>query len=367
MQFYMPVRVYEGPECVRSHLEVFRGAGSRALLVTGRRAARDCGALADVCSVLDACGIGQMLYDEVEENPSVETVMQARSFGLSGGADLVIGIGGGSALDAAKAVALMLRHPAEDAAYLYGSSETDRLPLILIPTTCGTGSEVTGVSVLTIHARKTKGSISHSIFADAALIDGRYLASVPEQVLRNTAVDALGHLWESCLNADATDYAGMCVDAGLKMWSRSREVLLASAKSGQRLYTERNYADMMRASAFAGMAIAQDGTSIPHALSYPVTYAARLPHGAAIGYFEAGYLAEGPEKTREYLLHTAGFENLADWQSFYETLCGRMQLPEELLEHAADTVMEHPEKLAKAPFAADRETVRRIAFYGRRG
>lgn len=353
----MPVTVYEEESCVRNHPEVFAAAGKKALLVTGRHSADRNGAASDVLSVLEDLGIASVRFREVEENPCVETVMRARRLGLSEGADFVVGIGGGSAMDAAKAIALMMRHPEEGADYLYGSRDASRVPLILVPTTCGTGSEVTPVSVLTLPERKTKASTPHPLFADAALIDGRYLAFAPETVIRNTAMDALGHLFESYLNADATDYSRMCVDAGLKIWSRSRDVLLHSAAiSG-------DYANLMRASTLAGMAIAQTGTALPHGLSYPITYDLHMAHGRAVGYFEAGYLAAAPEEESLYLLHTAGFENLAALQDFYEAMCGNTRIPAEELEHAVDMLCENPSKLAKAPFHCDRDVLRRIAFW----
>lgn len=397
MQFYMPVRVYEEKECVKHHPEVFAACGKKALLVTGRRSAERNGSLGDVCDVLDGQGIGHVLFREVEENPSVATVMRARDFGVSENVDFVVGIGGGSAMDAAKAITLMIRHRERDASYLYENADSDRLPLILVPTTCGTGSEVTPVSVLTIEEKRTKGSTPHRLFADYALIDGRYLAYAPEKVIRNTAIDALGHLFESYLNADATDYSRMCVDAGLKVWSRSRDVLLrsaaishdvtvlpeskdgtASAVTGEkdgaakgalsdesRIYRAEDYSNLMRASTLAGMAIAQTGTSLPHGLSYPITYDLHMAHGRAIGYFEAGYLSCAPEEESRYLLNTAGFENLADFQDFYEAMCGNERIPDEELEHAVDMLAGDPGKLAKAPFRCDRTVLRRIAFWTR--
>lgn len=388
MRFAMPVTVYEEEKCVRNHPGVFAAAGKKALLVTGRHSADRNGAAADVLSVLEELGITSVRFREVEENPCVDTVMRARELGLSKGADFVVGIGGGSAMDAAKAIALMMRHPEEDADYLYGSRDASRVPLILVPTTCGTGSEVTPVSVLTLPERKTKASTPHPLFADAALIDGRYLAFAPEKVIRNTAIDALGHLFESYLNADATDYSRMCVDAGLRIWSRSRDVLLRSAAisedvtvlpahgtetsgcgdAGQdtdasRIYTAEDYANLMRASTLAGMAIAQTGTALPHGLSYPITFDLHMAHGRAVGYFEAGYLAAASEEESLYLLHTAGFENLAALQDFYEAMCGSARIPAAELEHAVDMLCENPAKLAKAPFRCDRGVLRRIAFW----
>ena len=149
-------------------------------------------------NALEQFGVSWVEFAEVEENPSVETVMKARDLGVSEKTDFVIGIGGGSPMDAAKAIALMIRHADQDWTYMYdGSAETSTVPIAEIPTTAGTGSEVTAVSVLTRHDKHVKGSIPHKIFAQLALIDGKYVAKAPFHVLANTTMDALAHLYES--------------------------------------------------------------------------------------------------------------------------------------------------------------------------
>ncbi|MDO4650148.1 MAG: iron-containing alcohol dehydrogenase, partial [Eubacteriales bacterium] len=199
------------------------------------------------------------------------------------------------------------------------------------------------------------------------LIDGKYLAFAPDHVIQNTAIDALGHLWESYMNADATDYSRMCADAGMRMFARTKEKLFARAKApeGERTYTEEDYVNLMNASMFAGMAIAQDSTSLPHGLSYPVTYFLHMPHGAAIGYFLGGYLAEGSEEEREHMLRTSGFASLEEWKEFYETLCQKEPLADEILDHAVEVIANNESKLVKAPFPCDKEVLRRIAYWGR--
>ena len=192
MKFLMPTLVYSEENCVLNHSAELAALGSRALIVTGKRSARRCGAFADVTAALDKHGVSWVEFAEVEENPSVETVMRARQVGCKVKADFVIGIGGGSPMDAAKAIALMIRHPDRDWDYLYDkTAETTTLPIAEIPTTAGTGSEVTAVSVLTRHDIHVKGSIPHKIFADLALIDGKYVSGAPAQILANTTMDAL--------------------------------------------------------------------------------------------------------------------------------------------------------------------------------
>ena len=130
MNFYMPAKVFSEENCVQSHSAELASLGSRALIVTGKSSARRCGAFADVTAALKKHGVTWVEFAEVEENPSVETVMKARDLGCLEKTDFVIGIGGGSPMDAAKAVALMIRHADHDWTYMYDkSAETSTIPL----------------------------------------------------------------------------------------------------------------------------------------------------------------------------------------------------------------------------------------------
>lgn len=362
MRLYMPVEVFEETDAVQNHPEVFQRAGHHALIVTGRHSSRVNGSLQDVQDTLDSLGIQVTLFDSVRENPSVDSVLEAAKFGLTEGADFVIGIGGGSPMDAAKAVSLMMAHPTWDTSYLYQKNQDNsHLPLVLIPTTCGTGSEVTAVTILT---RKSgdqwlKGSTPYRIFADAALVDGKYLASASMKVLRNTAVDALGHLWESALNRDASAYSRMLAEEGLRIWKKNKDLLLKKPE----MLTEEERLSLMHASSLGGMSIAQTGTAIPHALSYTVTTDAGIPHGRAIGYFEAGYLSKAEAGERKHLLEAAGFSSLEDYENFYRDVCEMDELPAELLEKAVEAVWNNPDKIRKAPYDLDRQSLMEIAFW----
>ena len=218
MKFYMPTKVYNELDCVTKHSAELAALGTKALIVTGRSSSKKNGSLDDVITALETHRISYAVFNEVEENPSVETVMKARDLGLSSGADFVIGIGGGSPLDAAKAIAVMLQNPDKDWQYLYESTSAKALPIAAIPTTCGTGSEVTGVAVLTRHDLKTKVSMTHRIFPTLALVDGKYILKTPHRIIVNTAIDALSHLIESVINTLADEYSDMVAFAGLNAW-----------------------------------------------------------------------------------------------------------------------------------------------------
>lgn len=357
MNFYMPAKVYSEKNCVMNHAAELAALGTRALIVTGKSSARRCGAFADVTQALEKYGVSWVEFAEVEENPSVETIMRARKVGCKVEADFVIGIGGGSPMDAAKAVALMMRHPDENWEYLYDkTAETSTVPIAEIPTTAGTGSEVTAVSVLTRHDKHVKGSIPHKIFANLALIDGKYVSAAPTRILANTTMDALCHLYESYIHSKATDYSRMCAEYGIKVWARSKDVIL-----GRREATAEDYQNMMNASCMAGMAIAHTATSIPHALSYRLTYSAHMAHGKACGYFLAGYLREADPIDVGRILVLAGFTSIDALEDYYVTTCGRDEVPMEILEQTVEEVLGNEGKRKMPPFPVDEAVLRRIA------
>ncbi len=354
MKFYMPVTVYEENNCVWNHRKELAALGRKALILTGKSSAKACGALGDVEKALREEGVDWLLFEDVEENPSVETVMAARRLGLSAGVDFVIGIGGGSPLDAAKAVAVMLCYKDKGADFLYEEPEqTGSLPVAAIPSTCGTGSEVTAVSVLTRHEKRTKASIAHRVFPKLALIDVRYLLSAPHSLICNTAVDALGHLVESYLNTNATDYSRMLVREGLVIWSLSKDVLL-----GRRKMEEADLHHLMMASTLGGMAIAHTGTAIPHALSYALTYELGIPHGKAVGYFLPGYIKGAKKEEKNALLALMGFSGTEELAAFYLKVCGKTEIDAGVLDRAVEETAKNIGKLALCPYPLDEACLR---------
>ncbi len=353
MYFYMPTKIYSERDCVRLHGKEWASLGRRALIVTGKSSAVN-GALDDVRSVLDEEQVTYCIFDETEENPPIEMVMRVRELGLQEHTDFVIGIGGGSPMDAAKAVALMMAHPGEDAAYLYEKGDDAALPVVEIPTTCGTGSEVTPYAILTIHAKRTKGSLPHRIFARYALVDGKYLVGADRSLLVNTSVDALGHFIESYVNTNATDFSRMLCEYGMGMWSGAKNVLIGAD------ITAEECDRLLFASTLAGMAITHTGTSVPHGLSYYLTYERQIPHGRAVGYFLPGYLAQAGPMLRRKVLNLIGFPDMQYFVSFMHKLIGSMPDDRELLERAAQGILVNEAKLRNTPYAVSENTIRQI-------
>ena len=357
MKFYMPTRLFSAPDCVKNHAQDLAALGTRALIVTGRSSRKN-HSLDDVTAALQSQGIAFAVFDRTEENPSVETVMAACGCGLAAGADFVIGIGGGSPMDAAKAAAVMMKHPDADWTLLYENTPADALPVAAVPTTCGTGSEVTGVAVLTRHDLGTKVSMTHKIFPRIALIDGKYLLSAPHRILVNTAIDALSHLIESCIHSQADTFSDMTAFAGLSLWRQCRTYLESDAP----LTLDAAQA-LMNAASLAGMAIAQNGTTIPHALSYLLTAQAGIPHGAAVGAFQANYLALADPARRQAVLQAAGFEStgqLGRWIAKQAPV----SVERSLLERSAEAVLHNPAKLRLCPYPIDEHILAQIIAIG---
>ena len=313
MKFHMPVKVYCERDCVKTYSDEWTSLGHKALIVTGRSSAKN-GALADVTDSLNAHQISYCIFDHTEENPSIEMVMQVRDMGIRENVDFVIGIGGGSPMDAAKAIALMIYHKDKDADYLYQQGDSTALPIVEVPTTCGTGSEVTPISVLTIHAKRTKSSIPHRIFPQYALVDGKYLASAPKKILVNTSVDSLGHLIESYINLGASPFSRMISEYGMALWKDVKPALLSDH------VTDEDRDRMMLTSTLAGMAITHAGTTLPHGLSYFLTYEMHIPHGQAVGYFQPGYVAAAAPETQAKVLELIGCKDIAEFANLIHTL-----------------------------------------------
>ncbi|MBQ9765812.1 MAG: iron-containing alcohol dehydrogenase [Lachnospiraceae bacterium] len=345
MKLFMPTKVYSEEGCVRKHAKEIAAYGKKAMIITGKHSAKVTGAYDDVVSALQQEAVSYIVFDEVEENPSVETVMKARKIGLDNNVDFVIGIGGGSPLDASKAIALMMTNPDKTEDVLYKNEVLPCMPIVCVPTTCGTGSEATQYSILTLHDQRTKRSISHTLFPELSLLDSRYLRTMSRECLVNTCVDALAHLVESYFNTNASELSRIYSREGLRIWSKFKD----SLKNGN--VSAEDYEDMIHASMIAGIAIAHTGTSVPHGMSYSITYERKIPHGKAVGMFLGGYVDFYKEKKDvKVVLDILGFDTASDLRQYIRGLLGVVEIEDELLVADAKGLLENPAKLKNYPY-----------------
>lgn len=355
-QFYMPTQVIVGRECVLKQGDLLKGMGQKALIVTGRHSAKCNGSLEDVKAALKEVGIDYCLFDEVEENPSLETVEKARDFGLQEGAEFVIGIGGGSPIDAAKAIAVMIYNPELTGDTLVSGKKLHSIPVIAVPTTAGTGTEVTQYAIVTDHKAQTKKNIGHSVFPKIAFVDAYYMKDMPKTITIHTAVDAMSHLVESYLNVKSNPVSEALVVEGLKHWGQCIPELLKGE------FTLEGREHLMMASMLAGMAIAQTGTSLPHGMGYALTYHKGLSHGLANGVLYKAYLRSFKDQSKvQTLHHILGLESHEALEELLDTLCVcDIQVSAEELSAYTDEMCANKAKLQNHPEAITRDEVYQI-------
>lgn len=345
LAYFMPTEVLVGKGIVKEKAELFKSFGKKALIVTGKNSAKINGALDDVVGALKSVDIEAVVFDQIEENPSLETIEVAVYFGRSENVDFVIGIGGGSPLDASKAIAVMIPNEHLTIHTLITAEKLTGLDVVAIPTTSGTGSETTQYAILTDHQMKTKRNLGQRIFPKLSLLDPTYTMFMSNYTTLVTAVDALSHLVESYLCVKSNVLSDILVEGGLRLWGECIESL------ENKVFTYEVREKLMLASTIAGMAIAQTGTSLPHGMGYYLTYYKGVPHGYANGVLYRGYLNRcSDQKKVEKMAQIIGFTNKKSLLTLLDKLVEvNIGVTEEELMNWTEDMMKNEAKLANHP------------------
>ncbi len=279
MTFCNPTSLIMGRGCVLQNAPTLARYGKRCLIVTGRTAAKASGALADLTAALLSVGVSYTVYDGIEQNPSYATCLAASELAKREGAEFVIGVGGGSPIDAAKAIAALsaCRNTSEEALFS-ASFDAEPLPILAIGTTAGTGSEVTPVSVITTSRGQKKSFRAPSLYPRVAFGDAAYTLSLSPAFTRSTALDALAHCLESYFNRAANDLSRTLALRGITILSA---LLERTAVCDEAPLTLEEREALYCASIYGGYAISVTGTAFPHALGYFLSESRGIPHGNA--------------------------------------------------------------------------------------
>lgn len=354
--YEMPTQVIVGKGCIKEQGKRLKEYGQKAYIVIGRHSAKKNGSLKDVVEALEAQAINYTIFDEIEENPSLETMERAKDKGLAEGVDFIIGIGGGSPIDAAKGIGVMIANPHLVADTLICGESLNSLPIIAVPTTAGTGTEVTQYAIATDHKAQTKKNIGHKVFPKLALLDASYMMDMPADITIGTAVDALSHLVESYLNVRSNLLSDMCVEKGLELWGQCIDSLL----SGYFTYEVRE--NLLMASTLAGMAIANTGTSLPHGMGYALTYHKGIPHGLANGVLYIHYLRAFKEQSKvNKVSRLLGLDSHEALEKILAILCHTsITFTEEELRGYAVEMCSNKAKLQNHPETIDEEGIYQI-------
>ncbi|HSB78421.1 MAG TPA: iron-containing alcohol dehydrogenase [Candidatus Methylomirabilis sp.] len=275
--FRVPAQITFGPGAAESvGTEAKRLGGTRAMVVSDPNLQK-LGITDRILDSLAAQGVGGTVFTELEFEPSAGSVAPAAAAARDAHSDLVVGLGGGTTLDTAKAVAMLLRNDGLVEDYLgIGLVKQRGVPSILMPTTAGTGAEITPNALFLVPAvREKKAVVSPHIIPDIAMVDPLLTHTVAPTVTAATGMDALSHAVEAYTSLNASPLTDLYALEAIRLIGAHLRTAVANGKD------EAAREGMARASMYAGIAIGNAGTNIVHALAYPLQGQHRVTHGIA--------------------------------------------------------------------------------------
>ena len=249
-------------------------AARRALLVTDA-GFLGTGLLDAPTASLEQHGIRVSVYPDVVADPPEAVVLSAVDFARDAGADIVIGIGGGSSMDVAKLIAVLAASEQPIAsAYGIGNVKGTRLPLVQIPTTAGTGSEVTNIAIVTTGETTKMGVVAPQLYADMAVLDATLTLGLPPLVTAATGIDAMVHAIEAFTSKHKKNpLSDLLAKQALSMLSKN---LVRACQHGQDIEARQA---MLVGACLAGQAFSNAPVAAVHALAYPIGGIFHVPHG----------------------------------------------------------------------------------------
>lgn len=350
--------------------------GVRRVLLVTDPGVRRAGIAARVQRWIEAGDLQVTVFDQVEPDPSIKTVVKAAAAARAAGVDGVVGVGGGSPMDVAKVVAVILANK-EPLATMFGIDTVRRpgLPQVMVPTTAGTGSEVTHIAILSDEAEKLKkGIVSRHLLPRLALVDPELTLGVPAAVTAASGMDALLHAVEALTSNQANMLSDTLARQAIGMIYPN---LRTAVRDGSQLEAR---TAMSAGSTLAGMAFAQTGVTAVHAFAYPIGAEYHIPHGVAnslmmgpvLAFNVSGNPAKFAQVAAAFGLDAAG---LTDEQAgdaaiaAMRTLAADIGIPDNLrqfgvtdadIDHLAASVMKVTRLLANNPRPVTLDDARRL-------
>ncbi|KAG9396800.1 Iron-containing alcohol dehydrogenase [Carpediemonas membranifera] len=328
--------------------------GKRFLVITGGSSAQRSGAWDDLASFFKENDIEYAVFDQIEQNPSIDSVNAAIAAHKDHCPDYIVAIGGGSPIDAAKAISIGLKGNLGTGMTKIGP--TDMIPLVAVPTTAGTGTEATPFSILTYHDFGTKLSIPERVFPTISLMDARYTKSLPADVTMSTVLDAFSHNFEGYLGTNATPTSDATALAGMRLFAETLPALRAVFTAEPSFDTR---AKWMAASTLGGITITQTATSLPHGMGYVLTYSHGMPHGKANLATYAPYMKMCMREERlaarvAEVLAMVGMDSIEQFDALLQEICPGLKadISAEQVEEYAKAMSTNAAKLKNHPGSA---------------
>ncbi len=281
-KYYNPVRLVFGPGAFDEIGDHAKQHGSRALLVTGCTAVRSSGVLDRALSHLDDAGMAVALFDRVIPNPTDEVVTAGAELALAEDCDVVVAVGGGSAMDTAKAIAIAATHDLPISEFLKAEDKAEpteaTLPIICATTTSGTSSELTPFAVVTVTGRQMKNAIgSDHIFPRVGICDPELTLTCPPRVTATTGADVFCHAIEGYFSNVATPLTDHFAEKAMELVGAWLPLAYAEGDKLENRY------HMSLANVFAGYELSNCGATIMHALEHPISaHYPEVAHGAGL-------------------------------------------------------------------------------------
>lgn len=277
-KYFLPVNIEFGSGKVAKAGELTKPYGKKALIVTGHSSAKKSGLYDKVKDSLKAEGIDSVLFDKVAQNPLTTTAAEGAVFAKENGCDVVVAIGGGSIMDCAKAIAFLAVNNGDVSDYIFGKKASDTaLPIILIPTTCGTGSEGNGFAVLTNPDNGDKKSLRcNAIVAKVSIVDPECMMTMPKHVLASVGFDALCHNMEAYTSKIAQPFTdALSLYAADLIANNLVDVYKGTG-------SKESWEKITLASTIGGMVINTAGVTLAHGMEHPASGLKDIVHGKGL-------------------------------------------------------------------------------------
>ena len=294
--YFLPVHIQFGWDKVDSVSDFVKPYGNKALIVTGRISAKKSGLYDRVTAKLDAAHIEHVLFDQVDANPLTTTALDGATLAKSESCDMVIAIGGGSIMDCAKGIAFMAVNEGDINDYIFNRKTSDKaLPLIVIPTTCGTGSEGNGFGVLTNPETGDKKSLRcNAIVPKVSIVDPAVMGTMPPHVLASVGFDALCHNIEAYTSKTAQPFTDALAHYAVTLLAQYLVPLYkhvkAMAESKAAVLNEtqltKAWESVTLASTIGGMVINTAGVTLAHGMEHPASGLKNITHGVGLAVIE---------------------------------------------------------------------------------
>ena len=296
-------------------------SGKKAIIVTGGMSVKENGTLARVEAILDESNIEHTVFSGVEPDPSIETVRRGAKAFEAFQPDWIIGLGGCSAIDAAKVMWALYEHPTltfDDMIKVCGiPALRHKARFAAIPATSGTGTEITALAVITDKVKGVKYPlVSHELLPDLAIVDGELCKSMPKNVTANTGIDALTHCVEAYVSNIDDNYADALSKGGVELVFNNL----------QKAYNNPNDLDarqnMHDASCLGGFAFTNVWLGIAHSLAHQIGGVFGIPHGCANAIVLPNVIRYNAKSTDRYndLARTIGKSSTEEFVAAVETL-----------------------------------------------